>query len=294
MEVPTQSNPFNLLTDEILLHILSFFVSDTLKSSRNSNRRQAGDGGDDRTPVQQQSSVLIDEKAIRTVMIVSKKWKRLAYSKELWKIPCGIEKGQAAYGNSVLLVDIAFRELSYLGFQKLYQYDCEVDGQCSYRVRERATGAEFDLIIATLATDENERPNYPLSRNQLKQYFAGHFVYAEKFMNPYRQGRQLHVPFRVHTGVHLMQQRGSNFRPVCRFVQIYWANTSIQPTVWSTDLCNERSQLYLLARNISQLTDMASALEENTWKWRVRHLLQLETSLEPFDPSRLHIQPEHW
>ena len=147
----------DVLSNDLLLHILEFFVSDT---------------------------GLVDGESLRSAALVCWRWKHVAYSRSIWAIPARLRGSGMSIHDSVAS-SLAIREAdsrsktqvkSLTGFVKLeHTFSMDSSVSNSYRVLVRATGR---TCILSLAKDQRKTPE------MLKELFQAHQILKGGFMQP--------------------------------------------------------------------------------------------------------------
>ena len=118
------------MTDDTFIFLLRYFVAD---------------------------SGLVDGDSIGSIMCVSKRWYAVASSRALWTLPVSspCDKEELKHSNrrpSPLIREVCLRPqtlhlMNLVGFSNLGRRTVDDDRALSYRVRERATGALFNIDI---------------------------------------------------------------------------------------------------------------------------------------------------
>jgi hypothetical protein len=246
------------LSNDLLQHVAKFFVSE---------------------------KGLVDGESLRSIALVSKRWKEVVYARSLWAIPAGltISTGKQSASNAIGS-SLAIREVdetgessvdSCIGFLKLERaISSTSSGATSFRVLERATEQR---CILSIAKDKRK------TSEMLKELFHAHHVQQDAFLQPYRESKSLSRSLRFPRGVRVGLD-GKLIRWYDDVDEDHVQNNTQLSMVSPREEVTANQLNFQLSRKLAN-----QQLDQS-----IAHLLALERTAGSIDSSQAHIRKDCW
>jgi hypothetical protein len=242
------------LSNDLLQHVASFFVSE---------------------------KGLVDGESLRSIALVSKRWKEVVYAQSLWVIPAGLTSTGKQSASNAIGSSLAIREIdetgessvdSCIGFLKLERTISPTSSVASsFRVLERATDRR---CILSIGKDKEK------TSEMLKELFDAHHIQQDAFLQPFRESttalyRSLRFPRGVRVGLD---------GKLIRWYDDVDEDDVQQPRISPREEVTANQVHSQLSRKLG-----CQKLDQS-----IAHLLALERTAGSIDSSQAHIRNDCW
>lgn len=243
--LPGGQNDISCLSNDVLHNVLGCFVSD---------------------------SRCVDGKTLRSVALVSRKWRAVAYSSSLWSIPTQLQCPPMARRESSINASLEIRDSSkdtitresLMGFVHVRQLTENAEsGTSRFLVREKATGKD---CVLSLTTKKREK-----SSHFIREIFHGHQLLQGRFLkscSDLEHGEYHRIPRGI-----LMYEN--------RVLRWYLQQSNACPGTPSTTQTHAQTML----EQQKDQTDISSSISR---------LLNSQEEAGRLNPARRHVSVDSW